>query len=1210
MSRHTQIGIRCTGLTLATVFGFFMAMACGGGGATSTPTDETPAAVTPTIAVSGTVSGITASATINATKSLHKKAKTAQKVADITGANLTVTCATLDGISLGTATSGDDGTFIIDADSDILKPADATETSYTVDIICSAKSDDGKVDFKTIYTFTVEEGTTTDVSIGTIDMDSTLAAASLGGDLGCDLEVGSKCTKITGMDLRCARAGLNATWSQASTANTSDVASLSGVLKTSITALYTAGINWADMGCKSASTCIKQFTDCTLSDADLAIALKVLSIAIPNSVDPDFAVNKVHWIDACTATKTVHDITTTSLAGSAEAATACAQIIEGGNDFARVFTQPFMAVGTSDVATMSDLFLPKVFNFVGDVIKNSAGANLDGSGHTFLGYIENQKNTYNNFTHLPTQTSEFSFFGNVVKQSVGMSRDQQKNYATGWFNTIEANGFHTFCAPGSACGDSTTGGMIGLIGSTFVQPGFNPNTHNYAEDGTMFSQIPNLPNDEKAPIFACQSVVNMTAKLDCFKTLKNDGSDEVCHSTLLRVGEYCNSMVSSEVCEHSYMRYFSTGQGWTAEATNGATFSYHNCSWIAGTGCTSDGNSMNEDTCTVNGSSGGIFAGGGGGNNGDSIDYSVIFGGPCNGTTLRSYAQAQSALVTCNDGNDLLALYQAIYQANEGQSGCMPIGSIVNRAAAAGVTICGGGGGGGGGGGQQPPPPMPDSYFDGNWTTNGCFAGAVTITAGTGSGLSFSGHSNGSCTATAPASVQCTYTDGMDGPSTIYISGTCILTKQQQQQQVSLEGYWDGTWYSNNTSCIPNLSVASNVAQSLSGLMTVGHFTTQTNQGISGGSCSFFRDYTNGNPSVQATGCGHSGAGIGNSPLSDIVVSLTGFIGQNGSCAASLTKTPHTYFDGTWNATTNCYATSSYTLVNGQSGNLTIGSHNFGFCSAYMSGVQLGCSYANGISITLTTPGSLCSTTLTPAQGGGGGGDPAPSVNFWGGQTGQTWYAYDLGSYPRCELSNSSISVNSNGMDFMNHLTFTNPVDNQGSGTCQITKENPPSMDFPTGIYNSSNPGTCTYSMAGTDTTAAFGTIIEIHGTGWRNNGDITECGVKFTRTPPPANPTDEYWNGSWVHTQDETYTCLTQTIAIANRQWFVTAEAFLTFSKPNSFISAGNGSLTLPSTDTVPFSYGRGANSAVNTVESGTIIHIPNLNTPQGICSMRLVKQ
>ncbi len=1009
MSRRFNMGVRCVGIALVTVFSFYMAMACGGGGGSAVAPQDTPAAPV-TIAVSGTVSGITATANVSATKSIKGK----KDVSDTTGAGLSVTCYTLDGTSLGSVTSSADGTFSIDADLDFLATNVATDGSWSASIICTAKSDDGKVDFKTVYSFNGNTSTKADVSVGTINVDSTLTAASLGGDLGCDLAVGSKCTVPTGMNLGCAAVGLGAAWSQVSdTTNTGDFSFLAGMLKSASKNLYKAGINWADLGCKTATTCIKQFMDCTLSDTDLVVALKFLATVAPETVAPDFATNKTGWLQGCVATKAIHDVVASNLAGSADAATVCANITKGdGADHAKVTVQALLAV-KSDVQNPGDIAL--LFQPAAWKILDTAAVN--GSGAFMMNYLAKLPGTEGGtasdikkaFNDMLADGTALDYLRTVAANAPALDAAHQKNYAEGCSQAYKASG-PTIVCPNNKCDAAA----IGYVTAPFTQDGFDSQIYNYETSKTIFGAMPNFKANDKANVLACFSMANAAAKNNCYVqnfpgNNNNDtgsGNTETCHANLLGVTASCSDIPAAQACEQSYMRLFG------GVPLPGASYANHNCNWNGSFCSYTVGPTIFDSACSASGSTGGIYTPGG---------------------------------------------------------GLTPVDPVI------------------------PLPPSPDSYFEGNWTTiDNCFGGAVSFVAGTGGGLTFTDHNpnNFTCTATmlGQGNVPCSYTSSF---ITLTLqSGSCILIKQQQQlQPPSLDSYWDGTWYSSNPGCIPNVAVTSNIATSIGMTPTqVGHFDTHTNQG-NAGTCAF---YNNGSPSVQATGCGYAGAGSDNTPSSDIVISVTGYLSAGGLCSANLAKTPHSYFDGTWYSTTNCYVDSSYALINGQSDKLTISAHNFGFCTANMLGVNFsGCSYTlDGTnipdSITLTTPGSLCMTSLTKTPPGGGGG------------------------------------------------------------------------------------------------------------------GDL------------PANPTDAYWNGNWVHTKDVTYTCDSQTATIADRQWTVAPGVFITLSKPGSFISADNGLLTLPSAFTVSFSYGRtgGASSNVTTVESGTIIIIPALNTPQGICAMRLVKQ
>ena len=616
MMHSIQIQFRCAGLAFATVFSFFMAMACGGGGSGTTTSAEEPAATPVTIAISGTVSG-TASANVSIQKNFLRKG--------VSGANLTVTCNTLDGTSLGAASTGADGTFTIDADLDFLKPADATGSSYQADIICSAKNSDGAVDFKTVYMVTVEEGTTTAVSVGTIDTVSTIAAAALGGELGCNLEIGSKCTKPTGMNLQCARMGLGGAWAQANAVTeTGNIAYLAGTLKRGIENLFNAGTNWASMSCNLPATCIKQFSDCTLSDGDLASALSYISTVAPETVSQDFNTNKSGWMEACTAAKTVHNITTTSLAGSSDAATTCANLITGGADYAKVLLQPLLAVATEDV-TEPDLdliFNPKAFNVIGATMNMAGFAKVSGSGPFMLNLLADHFDAKGVFDDLLASDATIKYFATTAAdaaemRSAGlMSATQMKEYSTGSYKAFEESGIDIIC-PSGECEEQ----VIRFVTTPFAQENFDKNTYNFGTSKDMFGTLLNAPDDDKASLLSCHSIASPVERGSCFMGLwggNNNGGEN---------------------------------NGNNVEGNN-------------------NNNNNNNNNVEVDNSPEAVF---------DSLD--------CDGVSGFSFTQAQNEFSNCNDGNALRNLYQAIN--SFGESGCMSLFAIELHANLYGITLCG-----------------------------------------------------------------------------------------------------------------------------------------------------------------------------------------------------------------------------------------------------------------------------------------------------------------------------------------------------------------------------------------------------------------------------------------------------------------------------------------------------------------------------------------
>lgn len=936
MYRQSKINIRCVGLVLAAFFGFYMSMACGGGGSasdssTSGPAEDAPAA-TVTVSISGTVDAPSANSNVAAKGVFKKKA--------VASAGLTATCHTLDGESLGSTTITSDGVFKIDADVDVLKPDDATGSSWSTPIVCSAKSDDGKTDLRIFATASVEEGATSEISIGTITVESTITTSTmLKGSLACDPTTGTKCSVPAGLNLACLSAGLGGVWSQVvGGSNENNIMNLAGTMKSFVNNLYMGGVHWANLECKTSATCIAQLMNCTLKDADIASMISAAQTVDPELVGASFEVVKSGLIESCTATESVRGIVAGNLAGSADAATACTNIVNGGRDRAKIMLEPLLVVKSNNFANITNIFPPKTWQFVDGIIENTSDfTKLRGGGPTVLGILENQWNNHNTFDNFPIQGSAPKLFSSIVEQASGLTYTQQNAFAKGWHNAIRVNSVDAFC-PNSVCGDAAT---IGYLGAAYIESGFDFQNHDYVEDKNTYHAIPNLPAGERAPVWACASITSAAGRFDCYKNVKGDdeegnvnndnnndsGDSGICNAALL-IGNYCYEIVDQGQCGQSYERHFEFGQSRSLTPINGARYSYYNCYWAEGSGCSyRDGATIDVGNCIAN-------------------------------------------------GNDSGGIYVEAW--------------------------------------VEPDPPASNNY-------------------------------------------------------------------------------WDAIWYSNNANCLSNLSVTNG-----QDVLSVARFDPPANQSGSG-SCQIYNSVGS-----QALGCTYSGAGAGDTAGANTSISIMFWAGLNGGCAVTLTKTQ-------------------------------------------------------------------------PQE------DPQPAVsNYWNGQ----WYSNDIACisgplFVGGESASSSIDP---------------PEGQTDAGTCVI--------------YNASNVAAtgCGYAGAGIGNTAANTTVISV--TGW--SGPSGNCSATLTKTLPTplASPTNNYWDGTWVHTQSGTYTCESDTVSISNRLWEVAPATFISFSRPDSFISADTGTLTLPGDFTVEFSYERPLGTAVVNVESGSTIVIPAINTPQGICSMRLVRQ
>lgn len=178
---------------------------CGGGSSSSTPSVDGAT-------VTGTILAPSATAASLSAKNASSKALT-----DTACTDCTCTVYNLDGDTVGTGSVNSSGEFSISADFDNIRPASAEgETSYTAPLIVVAENADGSVYVATYIEVTVDESSTTTISVGEADSDTTLAAEALRKEGGC-AAWGQNCAAgFSGIDAFCYFKAQEEVWSGAS----------------------------------------------------------------------------------------------------------------------------------------------------------------------------------------------------------------------------------------------------------------------------------------------------------------------------------------------------------------------------------------------------------------------------------------------------------------------------------------------------------------------------------------------------------------------------------------------------------------------------------------------------------------------------------------------------------------------------------------------------------------------------------------------------------------------------------------------------------------------------------------------------------------------------------------------------------------------------------------------------------------------------------
>lgn len=195
-------------------------VACGG----SSGTDATTTTGS-TVQLTGTVEAPTASASVSAKGVVHKS------VSSAAAADLHVTVYNLDGDKIGTATTDSTGKCTIDGDLSVVKPADATSTAWTAELVLLATNDAGTVDIETYVEVSVDESSTSTISLGTANAETTLAAQSLRKKIGCE-DWGKDCkTGAANIDPYCLFLATKQMWSDADASSGTGISDDLGIIK-------------------------------------------------------------------------------------------------------------------------------------------------------------------------------------------------------------------------------------------------------------------------------------------------------------------------------------------------------------------------------------------------------------------------------------------------------------------------------------------------------------------------------------------------------------------------------------------------------------------------------------------------------------------------------------------------------------------------------------------------------------------------------------------------------------------------------------------------------------------------------------------------------------------------------------------------------------------------------------------------------------------
>lgn len=515
-------------IIVTTMAGYIYSMGCGSSGTATTDTSSG------TISVTASVSQPTV-ANLAVAKGVGTKA-----VSDTAASGATCTLYTLEGETIGSATVNESGTVSIAADLAKLEPADSTGTSWTEECTVTCTTDAG-VEISTYAEVTVDEASTTTVSLGTIDIDTTIAAEAVLKKVGCDPKKGTACTPPSGVDLACIFELQDGIFDSASTGGDGAADEL-GYFRDCLKANQAKGTKTADLGYSDWGDVIQAFQDKALTDGAMALLADACASALGSDATTiqnqlaaadDFFSSMASVVTDSFAASGIAAITTASLSTGKSVASSdspCAKIKSTANYVKTI-------VGTlleSDSATeLATTFTGDAAKFIFAILDKEVAAGGDltkmlDDGQAIFSYCSNYITTNGSYSGLVVggivEVEAMEGVHSLMKTEWNaLSEVEQQKQAAGWaMQTIpEAKGgggtsWTTLC---SSSGCNTT--QIDLIGSYYEKDTFDPTTISTTYYQTLDTQFVDgyatlQTQAGSTTLDACAALTDETAKHNCY----------------------------------------------------------------------------------------------------------------------------------------------------------------------------------------------------------------------------------------------------------------------------------------------------------------------------------------------------------------------------------------------------------------------------------------------------------------------------------------------------------------------------------------------------------------------------------------------------------------------------------------------------------------------------------------------------------------------
>ncbi|MBI4238196.1 MAG: Ig-like domain-containing protein [Deltaproteobacteria bacterium] len=451
-------------------------LCCGAGCGSSVGNSASSSSTGDTVNITGTVyapSGLTGNVSV-------KGVGGRKAVTESAATGLTCALFTFEGEHVGSATSGSDGSFTIQASVATLRPAGGS-ASWSERVAVRCRNADGSIEVQTYAEISVIEGTTASVSVGDLTSVTTQATLAVRRVLGCDWSAAA-CSVPAATDLSCLFAAQRALFDEAD-GNDDGVEQAAGEILRVMNGLQAAGVSLEAIGYDS----LADFTLALRSGAVESARLESIAAAVASLLELDASVIVTRLQSAAALLNATDTVLGQTIAGAvgqttlASGATFCAEA-EADDAVMEALLAPVLAA--TSVEDLTETYSEAgAWAVIASVVTTAADAGTLADLREALDDLDAYLALYNgDFSTVYVDgavdgTTIIGLLGVMADQDAAASTTEQREFMEGWQRLIVADGGWTeFVADGSYNDE-----MADFVCANFYDDSFDPDTFDFLE---------------------------------------------------------------------------------------------------------------------------------------------------------------------------------------------------------------------------------------------------------------------------------------------------------------------------------------------------------------------------------------------------------------------------------------------------------------------------------------------------------------------------------------------------------------------------------------------------------------------------------------------------------------------------------------------------------------------------------------------------------